>query len=121
MESNHKREAGLKSYRERGAGETDGLSDSGTQKRCCCKVDCSDNVAAAREQQKPEKNPPKGPVVVLSYPSWWFWLYKTSSETSERGGGDKTLTNILVRNKSRKRKACNFPHNTIWGTQYGVV
>lgn len=54
------------------------MSDSGTQKRCCCKVDCSDNVAAAREQQKPEKNPPKGPAVVLSYPSWWSWIYKTS-------------------------------------------
>lgn len=97
------------------------MSDSGTQKRCCCKVDCSDNVAAAREQQKPEKNPPKGPAVVLSYPSWWSWLHKTSCEAFERGGGDKTLTNILVRNKSRKKKACNFPPNAIWGTQCGLL
>ena len=78
MESNHKREAGLNSQRERGGGETDRVSDNGTQKRGCYKVDCSNNAAAASRQQKPVKNPPKSPAVVLSYPSWWSWFHKTS-------------------------------------------
>ena len=75
LNNNHKSKAGVNWKREREGGETDGLSDSGTQKRGWYKVDCSDNVEAASRRQKP----PKSPAVVLTYRSWGSFFHKGSS------------------------------------------